>query len=258
MNDTLFTLPPIAAPTAVTVGIPLIAAVVALAACIGYAIASRSPGDRSLSLPALGRALAWFVAWSALAGGVASSGVLLRMDVRPPPFAFLFVALFALGFSLGFGPVGRRLMRLPVAALVGIHAFRLPLELVMHRAAIEGVMPVQMSYAGWNFDILTGLTAIVVAFLAAKGRAPRGLVAAWNALGTTLLIVILTIAMVSSPLFQLFGSAPRQVNTWVAHFPFVYLPTVLVVVAIAGHVTLWRKLLANPVHDAAAATPAEA
>ncbi len=30
----------------------------------------------------------------------------------------------------------------------------------MNRAAEEGVMPVQMSYSGFNFDILTGLLGL--------------------------------------------------------------------------------------------------
>jgi hypothetical protein len=37
------------------------------------------------------------------------------------------------------------LVRLPLAALVGFQAFRLPLELVMHEAARAGVMPSLLS-----------------------------------------------------------------------------------------------------------------
>lgn len=239
----------------VTLGIPALAALAALAGSVGYAVASRESRGPALSRSALTRALAFAAIWSALVGAVASTGVFLRTDVRPPPFALMLVSFVALGLWLGLGPVGRRLTNLPVAALVGVCAFRLPLELVMHQAAVEGVMPVQMSYSGGNFDILTGMTAIPVAYLAARGRAPRTLVFAWNALGTALLVVILTIAVAASPLFQHFGSEPHQVNSWVAHFPFVYLPAVLVVVAIAAHVTLWRKLLGGSPQAASSAEP---
>jgi hypothetical protein len=132
---------------------------------------------------------------------------------------------------------------LPVWVLVGMHAFRFPLELIMHQAAREGVMPVQMSYSGWNFDIVTGITAIFVAGMALRGRAPNGLLMAWNVIGILFLVNILAIAIASTPMFLAFGTESGKVNTWVAYFPFVWLPGVLVPSAIVGHVVLTRRLL---------------
>ncbi|MBM4363316.1 MAG: hypothetical protein FJ104_11590 [Deltaproteobacteria bacterium] len=236
MHDPLASASPL-----VTFGIPGLALVVGLVACWGHASTLGTHGARRAM--ALGAAL--LAGWATLTGALAGSGVLLRFDVRPPPFVLLFLAILAIGLTLGLGPVGRRVATLPLAALVGLHAFRFPLELVMHRAAMDGVMPLQMSYSGWNFDILTGLTAIPVAVLAHQGRAPRWSIVAWNLLGTTLLVVIVSIALSSSPLLMAFGTDPARVNTWVGHFPFVYLPTVLVTTAMAGHVALWRRLAAT-------------
>jgi len=50
------------------------------------------------------------------------------------------------------------------------------------------------------------------------------------------------IAVASSPMVRLFGDDPRDVNTWVLYFPYVWLPVVLVTVAIAGHVMVTRAL----------------
>ena len=131
---------------------------------------------------------------------VAASGAIAQFDRRPPPIAVLFLAIAAVSVGLGFGPFGDRFLRgLPLWALVLTQAFRLPLELLMHEAAIEGVMPVQMSYSGRNFDILTGATAIPVACLLAAGYGGRRLAAAWNVLGTLLLANILGIAVMSTP-----------------------------------------------------------
>ena len=43
-----------------------------------------------------------------------------------------------------------------LATLVGVQAFRLPLELLMHRAGGLGIMPPELSYGGYNYDIVTG------------------------------------------------------------------------------------------------------
>jgi hypothetical protein len=125
----------------------------------------------------------------------------------------------------------------------GFHAFRVPLELVMHEAAASGTMPPQMTYTGLNFDIVTGSTAILVALLAAYGAAPRWLIAAWNLLGSLLLLNIMAIAVASLPMFRAFGDDAAHVNSWVAYFPFVWLPASLVASALFGHAVLWRKLV---------------
>jgi hypothetical protein len=115
----------------------------------------------------------------------------------------------------------------------------------MDRAARAGVMPVQMSFEGWNFDIVTGTGALVVAGLIAAGRAPRALVA-WNVLGILTLATIGTIAVVSTPMVHAFGTSTAALNTWVGTAPFVWLPTVFVACAVAGHVVVTRKLLLAP------------
>jgi len=66
----------------------------------------------------------------------------------PLPFLFLVGAGFLLAVVLACSPVGRRLATLPFAALVGFHAFRFPLELVLHNWYHGGTLPVQMTYAG--------------------------------------------------------------------------------------------------------------
>ena len=53
---------------------------------------------------------------------------------------------------------------------------------------------------------------------------------------------IAVIAVASSPMVRFFGDDPRHVNTWVLYFPYVWLPVVLVTVAIAGHVMVTRAL----------------
>jgi hypothetical protein len=104
----------------------------------------------------------------------------------------------------------------------------------------RGVMPVQMSYEGLNYDIVTGTTAIIVAILARAGWSGRTLVAAWNLLGLALLFDIVTVALVSTPRFAYFGN--DRLNEWVADPPYVWLPAVLVLAALAGHLVVFRAL----------------
>jgi hypothetical protein len=189
--------------------------------------------------------------WLTMTAAVAGRGLWARFDVRPPPLLLLFVAVLAVSNAIGLSRTGERLARgLPIAALVGLQAFRLPLELLMHQAAREGVMPQQMSFSGLNFDIVTGITAIGVALVAGLGRAGPKLIAAWNVLGILLLAVILGLAFASTPMIHAFGEDPHRLNTFVAYVPFVWLPAVLVVAAISGHIIVTRRLLMDAHADA--------
>jgi hypothetical protein len=64
-------------------------------------------------------------------------------------------------------------------------------------------------------------------------------------LGSLQLLAIIAIAMASLPRFHVFGSEPQHLNTWVAYFPFVWLPAGLVSAALLGHLLLWRRLLSE-------------
>ena len=151
----------------------------------------------------------------------------------------------ALGLGLGLSRVGEAFARgLPLAVLVGMQGFRFPLELVMHAAAREGTMPHEMSFTGRNFDIVTGLCALLLLCLVKPGgQLPRGLVWVWSVLGSALLANIGIVAVLASPMIQAFGSDPAHVNRWVVYFPFVFLPTVLVACAVFGHVVVFRALI---------------
>lgn len=181
------------------------------------------------------------LAWLVVTALVAASGVLRRFDATPPPFAGLVLAIGVVGIAVPCSPLGTLLMRgLPLWALVDFQVFRFPLELVMHQAYVEGVMPVQMSYSGLNYDILTGMTAGVLGFWLYRGQVPRWFVGCWNLLGFALLVNVVTIAIVSTPVFRWFGN--ERLNVFVTYPPFVWLPAILVPAALMGHILVWRRL----------------
>ena len=162
--------------------------------------------------------------------------------------AVMIVSIFAVAFAVALSPFGRSVAaNVPLVTLIGLQSFRLPLEIVMHRAAGLGIMPPELSYSGYNFDIVTGAAALVLWMLMRAGaRVPLWVVWLWNAWGCGCLLVIAAIAVTTSPMLRLFGDDPRHVNTWVLFWPYVWLPVVLVTIAVATHVVLTRRLLMKP------------
>jgi hypothetical protein len=205
-------------------------------------VAWRRAGARRLPAIRAGVATAFAaVAWMALTWAAAAAGILRDWDRSPPPFALLVAGVLIISVALSFGTIGRQIAaHAPLWLLVAVQSFRLPLELSMHALYERGIMPVQMSYSGRNFDIVTGATAVIVALLVKTGHGGRGLVAAWNVLGLGLLINIVVVAILSTPRFQYFGD--EHLNIFVTYAPFVWLPAVMVVAALAGHLVIFKAL----------------
>jgi hypothetical protein len=229
------------ASSLVSLGVPALAVLVLALWVLGVAEAERRLGASPARVR--GRAALAGLAGAAWAGFTllaARSGLLARFDARPPPLLVL-LALTLLGaLVLARSRVGERLaLGLPLWALVGFQAFRLPLELVLHRAAMDGTMPIEMSFSGYNFDIVSGVSALFVAPALVRSARPR-LALLWNVLGVLLLANIVLIAIAATPVFHAFG--PDHLNTWVCRAPFVLLPSVLVMAALFGHVVVFRKL----------------
>jgi hypothetical protein len=226
-------------PWVVEIGMSVLPLAVA-ALFVAAAWASAPNGARR---SVVARAALGMVALLGVGATLALSGLLADASRRPPAFAVLMVLCTVATVVTARSSLGAAIARLPLWALVGAQAFRLPLELVMHRAAGASVMPPEMTFGGLNYDIVTGASALALAVASYRGNASRTLVAMWNVMGSALLAIIVAVAFAATPFVRAFG--PEHVNTWVLYFPYVWLPTVLVQAALFGHLVVFRRLSAD-------------
>ena len=132
---------------------------------------------------------------------------------------------------------------IPHSWLVNIQSFRIIVELLLWWMYIEFLLPERMTFEGFNFDIIAGLTAPFAAYLFfKKGAINKTAGIIWNLAGLALLINIVSIAILSLPTpFQVFTGEPS--SAVVSIFPYVLLPGVLVPLAYSMHFLSIRKLL---------------
>lgn len=132
---------------------------------------------------------------------------------------------------------------LPLKILTLLHVVRIPVELVLLWLFREKLVPVQMTFEGWNFDILIGLSAPVVVWLGFRGKKiNRPLLIGWHLIGLGFLLNIVTIAVLSFP-FPLQQFAFNQPNRAIIYFPFIWLPTIVVPIVLFSHLVCLRQLL---------------
>ena len=99
-----------------------------------------------------------------------------------------------------------------------------------------------MTFEGRNFDILAGLSAPLIAWLAFRNGINSKLLIGWNLVCLLLLINIVTNAILSlrSPIQQF---AFDQPNAGLLYFPYIWLPSIVVPLVLFAHVTsLWQLL----------------
>jgi hypothetical protein len=183
------------------------------------------------------------VAYLGVPGALARAGALGRYEPLPPPALLLVLGLAILTLMIVGSSIGSRLAAaVPIGAVVALQGFRIPVELLLHRLYLEGIVPVQMTYAGRNFDIVSGVSGAVLGGWMLSGRpVPRGVLLAWNIAGLALLANIVAVAVLSTPVpFRRFLEGPP--NLLPSRFPYVWLPSFLVMVALGSHLLIFRQL----------------
>lgn len=125
--------------------------------------------------------------------------------------------------------------------LLAVHVLRIPVELILYQLYLQNKIPGLMTFKGWNFDILVGLSALVllVYTLTTNRRFNRKFFIVWNVAGMVFLLFIVSLAILSSPLpIQRF--AYEQPNIAVLEFPYCLLPACIVPVVLMSHILLLR------------------
>jgi hypothetical protein len=177
------------------------------------------------------------VLWLGMAAGLVSTG---WTEAVPVHLLIAGTTVMLGSVILGLSPVGRWMaLACPAAWLLAFQGFRLPLELVLHSWVHQGVIPQTMTWTGSNWDIVSGIAALVFAPFCKRSRA-----AAWlgNIIGFALLLNVGRVAILSAPVpFGWTNVSPRLLLPF--HLPYALIVPVCVGGALAGHVILTRALL---------------
>lgn len=152
------------------------------------------------------------------------------------PTILLIISLYVFARKSFIEPLSLRTLTL-------LHIIRIPVEIVIFWLSLNQLMPKIMTFEGWNFDILSGITAPIVAWFAFRGgKINRPILIVWNIFALLLLVNIVSIAVLSLPTpIQKLGF--DQPNVAVLYFPFIWLPTIVVPIVLFSHLaSLWQLL----------------
>lgn len=210
---------------------------------IGYALHRlRTPSSEV-------KKLQWYVGlglgcWLLIVGFSAWGGAFMNFTASPPRMLLvslpgLITALFLLRSRLFVAC----LKAIPRSWLLFAQTYRVFLELLLWFGFTIGMVPFHLTFVGFNYDIVVGLTAIPAGLLFfRKGRLLRFEAIVWNTFGLILLLYNSFIFLISLPYsFQVFDIEPS--NSFMTQFPFIWIPAFLVPLAAALHLFSLRQLM---------------
>jgi hypothetical protein len=181
--------------------------------------------------------------WTFLQAAISAAGFYLDVKSMPPRLMLAVLPAFAVTACMFFSAHGKKFIdRLDLQWLVLLHAVRILVELVLFGLFQHKGVPELMTFEGRNFDILSGVSALVVFWLMRRHKINRSMMIAWNIAGLLLLANIVVHAILAAP-YPFQQIAFDQPNRAVLHFPFLLLPAVIVPLVLFAHLASLRLLL---------------
>lgn len=187
--------------------------------------------------------LFFLLGWMTIHGIIGTTDFLKQTNALPPHLALMVFPAILFIALLFLIPAGKNFIdALDVKWLTILHIVRIPVELVLFWLSLHKMVPEIMTFEGFNFDILSGLSAPIVFYLVFnKNILGKNFLLLWNIISLGLLFNIVIIAVLSAPFpFQQFGLA--QPNIAVLYFPFNWLPTLVVPLVLFSHLASIRQL----------------
>ncbi|MGW9684540.1 hypothetical protein [Flagellimonas sp. 2504JD1-5] len=191
---------------------------------------SSSKRNRAVILTTLG-----IFSWLALQYFIWTTG--FYYDLSLPPRIPLFMVLPLFLFIVFFMFKNRNhkvLASIPIALPIAVQSFRAVIEVLFYFTFIQGILPVQVTFEGANYDVLIGLSAIVMAVYANRPNASRKVLLVWNIIGILVVLFAAFIFITSFYFPSIWGDTGIPIGF--NQFPFLLLPTFLMPFAVFLHV----------------------
>lgn len=181
--------------------------------------------------------MSFFCSYLFIFSAIVASGLPRQYPIPTIPILFLSVVMFAL--LLAFSEFGTKIgSGFSMAALVGFQSFRLPLEIILHHWVGLGTLPATMTWTGQNWDIASGLLAILAIPFVNKNK---GIAILAHSIGLLLLFNVIRVVIMSSPFpFSWKLENPIQL---IMFLPYALIGPLFVGAALAGHLITLRVLL---------------
>ncbi|MEO1050984.1 MAG: hypothetical protein AAFX87_10160 [Bacteroidota bacterium] len=190
---------------------------------------------------ATGLYLGFVLAWLVYIFLLVKSGVLLDFGMPPKvPLLIIIPMIIGMIYTTRLASFKPLLVKTSKYIPVYLQSFRIVVELLIFSAFVDGTFPQRVTFEGLNYDILVGISALPMGFLAQKGRVKGKGILVWNIISLSILSLT-GFSFIYSFYSGDFATTDQGVEF--VSFPYVLLPAVMLQVAIFLHIFSIRQTL---------------
>lgn len=129
-----------------------------------------------------------------------------------------------------------RTSRFDLRLLLSILLIRIPVEIILYQLYLTHLVPIEMTFKGWNIDLFFGISSLVFLIIGLRNKKvfDSYIFKIWNIFGIISLVEVVLIGVLSSPV-PIQQIAFGRSNIAVLDFPYCLLPTVIVPIILLSH-----------------------
>lgn len=126
---------------------------------------------------------------------------------------------------------------LPKSWPIYYQSFRIGVELLILRLYLDGIGPISLTFEGYNYEILAGIAAPILAFLTFQLKVlPEKVIYYWNFVGLALLAIIVGLFITNAYFPSIWGAEQSLISTEIAGMPFILIPSLYMPSAVFMHI----------------------
>lgn len=202
-----------------------------------YAI-NRSVTDELEQKKKLRKLIFFLLLWQAYVFAISITGFLQDFSL-PPRFPIFLVmpAFLFTGIFIYRNRNAKWITVIPQSWLVYIQSFRIIVETLFVWTVAEGLLHPEVTIEGYNYDMIIGFLAPIVAYLVFNKKILSTKIAiAWNYLGLTVLASVIFVFISTIYFPQFYGSEQPIASTDFGAYPFTLVAAFLMPAAVFIHV----------------------
>jgi hypothetical protein len=125
---------------------------------------------------------------------------------------------------------------LPIHVPIFYQSFRAIIEVLFYFTFLQGILPVQVTFDGANYDVLLGISALFVGYYALRKSVSKRLLIVWNYIGIGV-VGFAAFTFITSFYFpSIWGQENVEISQAFNQFPFLLLPAFFMPSAIFMHI----------------------
>jgi hypothetical protein len=178
------------------------------------------------------------IAWQLVVGSIGSTGFYENFTL-PPNLVYtgIIPTFIILGLFFLSNTSKQLSLSIPKHIPILFQSFRIIVELLIFKVFLSGLVPIESTFQGYNYEFYFGFSALFIGYLSWRKFLNNKIILAWNVLGLFMLAFIVGIFITSGLAYKEFwGRETKMIQDAFLHMPYLSIATFYMPIAVWIHI----------------------